>query len=144
MKYIDLGLPSGNLWANCNVGADKPHECGIYYNYREIPNLQTSEELLPFKEDWEELINNCTWIWFPQRGVNGYIVIGPNGTSIFLSAVGSSSLSSPTIVGEDCYYWSFTNNHDYTYYLYLCQHYYCVDQNGRGGGHPIRLIKKIT
>jgi hypothetical protein len=28
---IDLGLPSGTLWACCNVGAKKPEECGNYY-----------------------------------------------------------------------------------------------------------------
>lgn len=142
MEYIDLGLPSGNLWVTCNVGANKPHECGIYYNYREILNLQTNEGLLPSKEDWEELVNNCTWTWFAPIGVNGYIVTGPNGNSIFLPVAGSSSFLMPTIVGEECYYWSSTNNHDYTYYLYLCELYHCVDLNGRGGGHIIRLIKK--
>ena len=28
---IDLGLPSGTLWACCNVGADEPEEFGTYY-----------------------------------------------------------------------------------------------------------------
>ena len=23
-EYVDLGLPSGTLWATCNVGASKP------------------------------------------------------------------------------------------------------------------------
>lgn len=23
-EYVDLGLPSGTMWATCNVGADKP------------------------------------------------------------------------------------------------------------------------
>ena len=142
MGYIDLGLPSGNLWDTCNVGANKFHECGRYYNYYEILNLQTNEGLLPFKEDWEELVNKCTWTWTTLSDVNGYKVTGPNGNRIFLPAAGSNSLSSPTIVGKDCDYWSFTNNHDYTYYLYLCKHYYCVYQNSCGGGHPIRLIKK--
>ena len=25
-EYVDLGLPSGTLWATCNVGASKPEE----------------------------------------------------------------------------------------------------------------------
>ena len=29
--YVDLGLPSGNLWATCNIGATKPEEYGTYY-----------------------------------------------------------------------------------------------------------------
>ena len=29
-EYVDLGLPSGTLWATCNVGASKPEEYGNY------------------------------------------------------------------------------------------------------------------
>ena len=35
-EYIDLGLPSGLLWATCNVGANVPHEYGNYYAWGEI------------------------------------------------------------------------------------------------------------
>ena len=34
-KYVDLGLPSGALWATCNVGATKPEEFGGYYAWGE-------------------------------------------------------------------------------------------------------------
>lgn len=33
--YVDLGLPSGTLWATCNVGASKPTEYGYYYAWGE-------------------------------------------------------------------------------------------------------------
>lgn len=33
---IDLGLPSGTLWACCNVGATKPEENGGYYAWGEV------------------------------------------------------------------------------------------------------------
>ena len=29
--YVDLGLPSGTLWATCNVGASSPGEYGDYF-----------------------------------------------------------------------------------------------------------------
>ena len=29
--YVDLGLPSGTLWATCNVGANAPEEYGDYF-----------------------------------------------------------------------------------------------------------------
>ena len=32
---IDLGLPSGTLWACCNVGADKPEDYGGYFAWGE-------------------------------------------------------------------------------------------------------------
>ncbi len=31
--YVDLGLPSGTLWATCNIGADDPNDEGEYYAY---------------------------------------------------------------------------------------------------------------
>lgn len=32
---VDLGLPSGTLWATCNVGAQNPEETGCYYAWGE-------------------------------------------------------------------------------------------------------------
>lgn len=34
-EYVDLGLPSGTLWATCNVGATTPEEYGNYYAWGE-------------------------------------------------------------------------------------------------------------
>ena len=34
-NYVDLGLPSGTLWATCNVGADTPEGYGNYYAWGE-------------------------------------------------------------------------------------------------------------
>lgn len=34
-EYVDLGLPSGTLWATCNVGANSPEECGDYFAWGE-------------------------------------------------------------------------------------------------------------
>ena len=34
-EYVDLGLPSGTLWATCNVGASKPEEYGDYFAWGE-------------------------------------------------------------------------------------------------------------
>ena len=33
--WVDLGLPSGTLWATCNVGASVPEEYGNYYAWAE-------------------------------------------------------------------------------------------------------------
>ena len=33
--YVDLGLPSGTLWASCNLGATKPEEYGDYFAWGE-------------------------------------------------------------------------------------------------------------
>ena len=34
-EYVDLGLPSGTLWATCNVGAKIPEEYGDYFAWGE-------------------------------------------------------------------------------------------------------------
>ena len=33
--YVDLGLPSGTLWAECNIGADNPEDLGDYFAWGE-------------------------------------------------------------------------------------------------------------
>ena len=45
-EYVDLGLPSGTLWATCNVGASKPEEYGDYFAWGET---QTRE-----KYSWDD------------------------------------------------------------------------------------------
>lgn len=35
-EYVDLGLPSGTLWATCNVGATAPEEFGYYFAWGEV------------------------------------------------------------------------------------------------------------
>ena len=39
-KYIDLGLPSGTLWATMNVGASKPEDYGDYFAWGETKPKQ--------------------------------------------------------------------------------------------------------
>ena len=34
-EYVDLDLPSGTLWATCNIGASSPEEYGNYYAWGE-------------------------------------------------------------------------------------------------------------
>ena len=35
VNYVDLGLPSGTLWATCNIGADASEEYGDYFAWGE-------------------------------------------------------------------------------------------------------------
>ena len=38
---VDLGLPSGTLWAACNIGADNPEEAGDYFAWGETEPKKT-------------------------------------------------------------------------------------------------------
>ena len=40
VEYVDLGLPSGNLWAKCNLGASSPEAYGDYYAWGEVEPKQ--------------------------------------------------------------------------------------------------------
>ena len=40
-EYVDLGLPSGTLWATCNVGANSPEEYGDYFAWGETKTKST-------------------------------------------------------------------------------------------------------
>ena len=35
-EYVDLGLPSGTMWATCNVGATKPEDEGLLFQFGRV------------------------------------------------------------------------------------------------------------
>lgn len=39
--FVDLGLPSGTLWATCNVGASRPEDYGDYFAWGETTTKET-------------------------------------------------------------------------------------------------------
>ena len=43
-EYVDLGLPSGTLWATCNVGATSPEQAGLYFAWGETTGY-TAEQV---------------------------------------------------------------------------------------------------
>ena len=75
-KWVDLGLPSGTLWKNSNENG--------FYSYDDA--IAKFGSRLPTKEQLDELIDKCKWTWKSSK--KGYIVVGPNGNSIFLPAAG--------------------------------------------------------
>ena len=59
---------------------------------------------MPTGAEWTELREHCTWVWTTQNGMQGELVTGPNGNSIFLPAAGNCT--SPARVGVSGSYWS--------------------------------------
>lgn len=47
-EYVDLGLPSGLLWATCNVGASNPEEYGDYFAWGETMGYNSGKTIF----DW--------------------------------------------------------------------------------------------
>ena len=100
---------------------------------------------MPTTEEQQELIDNCTWTWTTQNGVNGYKVTSKsNGKSIFLPAAGNRYASSLRNAGSGGYYWSssldtnsLSNYNAYVLYFYsdLGRLYY-----HRYYGHSVRPV----
>lgn len=142
--YVDLGLPSGTLWATCNIGANTPTELGDQYAWGEItPKSAYTEEnslwqgkecddigghpefdaatanwgehwRMPSHEQIMELDEKCKWVYTKKNGTRGFIIIGPNGKNIFLPS--RMSKSEWTYGTYQCEYWSSTpNKRDHTF-----------------------------
>lgn len=85
-----------------------------YKSYSGDTDYDTATQVLggkwitPDQDDWVELINNSDVEWTTQNGVNGMLVTGPNGKSIFLPAAGyySPGLAGYKEKGEYGRYWS--------------------------------------
>ena len=77
---------------------------------------------MPIDAEWTELINKCTWTWTSQNGVNGCLVTGPSGNSIFLPAAGVRYDSTLRDAGSYGFYWSsslYTDFPSYEWYVYF-------------------------
>lgn len=61
---------------------------------------------MPTEEEWTALRTKCTWTWTTQNGVNGRLVTGPNGKSIFLPAAGYRDGATLSYAGSSGYSWS--------------------------------------
>ena len=110
IEFIDLGLSV--RWASCNIGASSPEDCGTYVSQLEYDNLNAesaSQYKVPSREEWQELMRECTWRLTIQNGVKGELVVGPNGNSIFLPASFDD--------GKQGKYWSSSSNENEAYYL---------------------------
>jgi hypothetical protein len=90
-EYVDLGLPSGTLWATCNVGAYEPEERGYFLVWKDTEKLQKKygwekKWRTPTDTEWVELYKNTKCSWTTQNGEKGMQFVASNGKSIFLPA----------------------------------------------------------
>ena len=102
---------------------------------------------MPTRAEVDELLNNCTWTWTTQNGVNGYQVASKtNGNSIFLPAAGcrDADLNNAGSIG---YYWSASLNDYYpgnTWCINFGSDYHDRGYNSRYFGFSVRPVKEAT
>lgn len=112
--FVDLGLPSGKLWATENVKDENDNEA--FFSFDDSVNAFGKN--LPSKDDWKELFDNSSYSWNEER--KGYVVTGPNGNSIFLPAAGYRDVDMFE-VGNGGSYWSssaYDENRSYSVYFH--------------------------
>lgn len=151
-ECVDLGLPSGTLWATCNIGAEYPYENGDYFAWGETApkrvydwgtykwwnstdnsltkyctngdygTVDNKTELDPEDDaayvNWgpswrmptltqiQELYDYSSGEWMTMDGVEGWLVTGPNGNTMFLPAAGSFEIEWIEDVGTYGNYWT--------------------------------------
>lgn len=169
-NYVDLGLPSGTLWATCNVGANSETEYGDYYMYgkgnqqynsgngiyngTESPLdyvKDTARQVMgstwhsPTKEQVEELIANTTYSWetnFNNTGINGAKFTAQNNSYVFFPAAGNYVNGSLVNNGNNMFVWTSTSTGS-TYSYYINKN--GLKQDGyRGCGFSVRGVIEPT
>ena len=98
---------------------------------------------MPTLNEMRELINECEWEWTSVHGVEGRLVTGPNGNSIFLPAAGYRNGDSPYYAGSKGYYWFATsdNGSDDACGLFFDSDYYYRDYYSRFLSFSVRPVK---
>ncbi len=134
--YFDTNDDGGNTFTKYNNNGGKtvldPEDDAAYVNWG-------GSWRMPTKAEWRELLDNCTWTWTTQNGINGYKVTskkaGYTDKFIFLPAAGSRRVSGLNNVGSYGSYWSSSLYEDYSYnawYLRFYSDYYPnLDCTGR-------------
>lgn len=132
---IDLGLTSGTMWADRNVGASTASDFGNLYSWGEIKTKEDysistyveqlkplqritqsthdvamaelgAEWTLPTEKQFNELITECRWLWKRIDNHYGYEIIGKNGNKIFLPASGWNQGKEVDLRNQCGYYWT--------------------------------------
>ena len=191
-EWVDLGLPSGLLWAKCNVGASSPEDYGNYYAWGEtttksdyswetyaygnssttltkycsktdngfngftdaLTTLQSSDDAvtavfgngarIPTKDEWDELLNNCTEEWVSQNGVNGCKFTASNGNTLFLPAAGYCDGSELRGVSRYGDYWSsslYTDEPNCAWDFYIGSYGTIMGNDSRYYGLSVRAVR---
>lgn len=134
--YEDLGLTSGTKWKVVNELNPQDQGNG-FYTYD--GGIDAFGKNIPTKEQWTELVNECTWIWTGM----GYKVLGPNGKSITLPASGYRGVDGNVYyVNTVGYYWSsMSDGAENAWGLYFNSGKVHLGNNNRRFGLSVRLVK---
>ncbi len=117
--YVDLGLPSGTLWAEESV------QCLVSYD----DAMDFYGNAIPSQTQWEELMNNCTWTYGElDDNIYGFTVKGSNGNTINILCQGSKTCQGAYDEDDmEGWYWTSTPDGENTAYVAFFSHYPTYD-----------------
>ena len=64
-KYVDLGLPSGTMWATCNVGATKPEDSCLLFQFGQVNGYKYGDANHNFRTNAQNLEDGATSEYIP-------------------------------------------------------------------------------
>ena len=98
----------------------------------------------PSDEQLEELIANCAYEWTQLNGVNGMLLTGPNGNTMFLPAAGYQ-FQGESGVGVQGNYWTRTINPNTNWHgakkLYFTSSVFQAGGSDRSIGYSVRAVR---
>ena len=103
--YVDMGLSV--KWKTHNVGAERPEQCGGYYDYQK---MKSSFDNIPTKEQAEELLANCKVKRACLKGKYGVMLTSNITNKSIFFPYGGLYNGGEFIKGKDAYLWTITSD----------------------------------
>lgn len=121
MRFVDLGLPSGTLWAESDVEESTMSGCS-----------------LPTYEQAQELIENCDFCFrTTSEGVRSISVLGPSGRFIYFPMKDYKGTPGPS----GCCWCRGEVSDEYGYFLLLSELTITIGVGHRSMKFPFRMVR---
>lgn len=140
----DKGIYDWSTYMYCDGSEDTCHDLGsdIAGTDYDVAHVKWGGSwVMPSIDQILELLTDCSYINTSVNGVNGGMITGPSGGTIFFPFAGQRH-SDVYSIGDFCQYWASTllpYNSRYAYVLFLSNNY-ILGQDDRCCGHTVRPV----
>ncbi len=142
--YVDLGLPSGTLWAKCNLGAEKETDFGKFFQWGDTQGYKIDEHQFSWNDYKFGIYDSLT----KYNRIDGKLILDSEDDPVFVATNGRFKMPTKEQLREliDCtnHEWvrlengvngmKFTNKNDETKYIFIPAADCCYDGNHFGVG----------
>lgn len=105
-EFVNLALKSNTKWAAFNMESSDGTGLLPWAGLSDVVKQSWGDSWqLPSKADWEELME-CFWSWDIQGGMQGMLVRGTNGNTLFLPACGYMAQGKLSSYNDYGAYWT--------------------------------------